>query len=321
MKASTRVPVIAAILALLALINAYIEQERQRDLLQWESRLGLVADGKADAVYRLLAGYRRDIAELADNASLRFYLWQVTRGDGGTAGAPEPGALGYLRNQLLAAAERYGYLAASAARVPANVPQPRTAGLAILDANLDPVVLTPGLLDAGTQYADVARAAMTEPRGRAAVLMLDAQDRPVLVTAVPVATVPGAGASGAGKPLGVIVGVRSAEEELFPLLSRGPAFGEDNEALLLEQRGDTVALLSPMRDGSPALRRTLPADRADLAEARAVAAPGGLVAASNYRGDEVLQVSRLVRGQAWVLVQQVDARQALSLADERRRFG
>ncbi len=329
MKPATRAPVAAAIIGLLALIglgavliSTYIEQERQRDLLQWESRLSLVADSKADAVYRLLAGYRRDLDELSDNASLRFYLWQVTQASGAAArpGEAEPGSLGYLRNLLLAAAERYGYAAASGARVPANVAQPRTAGIALLDAQLQPVVLTPGLTDAGTQYAEVARIALTQPKDRTAALMLDAQDRPVVVTAVPVGTVPGAGGSRPESPLGVLIGVRSAEEELFPLLARGFAFAEDNEALLLEKRADTVALLSPLRDGSPALRRTLPADRADLAEAQAMTAPGGFVASSNYRGETVLQVSRAVRGQAWVLVQQVDARQALSLADERRRF-
>ncbi len=329
MKSPARLSIAAPILALLALIgvgvfliNAYIEQEKQRDLLQWESRLGLVADGKADAIHRLLAANRRDLDELAGNASLRFYLWQVTQPRQGAAKPDDSqaGSLGYLRNLLLAAADRYGYAGGSGARVPANVPQPRTAGLAILDAKLVPVVATPGLLDIGVTFGDVARRALAAPGNRASQLMFDAQDRPVLVTVVPIGTVPGAGATAADAPVGVVLGLRSAEEDLYPLLTRGPSFAEDNESLLLERRGDTVALLSPTRDGAPALRRTLPADRADLAEVAAVTAPGRFAALANYRGDPVLQVSRPIRGQDWVLVQQVDAAQALSLADERRGF-
>ena len=185
------------------------------------------------------------------------------------------------------------------------------------------MVATPGLVDVGNTYAAVAQRALARPSERNATLMLDAQGEAVIVVAVPISTVPGAGAgvSGDERPVGVVIGIRSAGEELFPLLNRGPSFAEDSESLLLEKRADeTVALLSPTRDGSPALRRTLPADRADLAEAAAVAKPGGFVALSNYRGDAVLQVSRPVRGQNWVLAQQVDAAQALSLADERRRF-
>jgi PAS domain S-box-containing protein len=205
--------------------------------------------------------------------------------------------------------------------VPANVVQPRTAGLAILNTDLQPMVATPGLLDIATTYGSVARRVLADPPDRKAELMLDPQGQPVIVVAAPINTVPGAGTAGDEGAIGVVLGVRSAEEELFPLLAGGPAFAEDSETLLLGRRADgTVALLSPTRDGSPALRRTIPADRVEVAESAAVAKPGSFAALSNYRGSEVLQVSRPIRNQNWVVAQQVDAVQALSLADERRRF-
>ncbi len=136
--------VTAAILALVVLvgaggllINLYIEDERQRDLLQWESRLGLVADSKADALARSLAADQRDLRELANNASLQLYLWQLVRArqqqtpDGEQA---ESAQQAYLRNLMLAAAERGGYMPDPAARVPANLPRSLSYGLALLDA-------------------------------------------------------------------------------------------------------------------------------------------------------------------------------------------
>ncbi|MCC7258362.1 MAG: HD domain-containing protein [Gammaproteobacteria bacterium] len=326
MKPATRYSIVAAMAALLllvaagvGLINAYIEGERERDLLQWESRLGLVADARADAVARLAAGYRRDLEELAANASLRFYLWQLAQAAAAPGDSVEPGALGYLRNLLLGAADRYGYVAADSARIPANLPQRRSAGLALLDARLQRVVQTPGFPDCDA-CLEVARTALADPRAHTVHLVADADERPVVVTAVAVGTVPGASPGGSDAPLGVLLGVRGAGDELFPLLERGAAFAEAAEALLLVRRGDVVVLASPLADGSPALRRTLPADRGELAEVAATTTPGRFFTGSNYHGDEVLQVSRSVRGQDWVLAQQVDAGQALSLADERRRF-
>lgn len=303
------------------LINGYIGAEKERDLLQWETRIGLVAGTKADAVVRLLAADRHNLEELAANASLRFYLWQLAGhppAEPGVAGE-EPESLGYLRNLLLAAAARWGYEAGGDARIPANLPQPRSTGLAILDARLHLVVATPGLFDLAETYAGVLRPLLEGQASRVVQLMLDGAGEPVLVEALPVATVSGAGGD-AAQPLGVLLAIRSAAADLYPLLTRGPDFSEESESILLEKRDGEVVLLSPTRDGSQPLRRALPAERQDLAEVAAVAAPGRFVSLPNYRGEVVLQVSRPISGQDWVLVQQVNAAQALGLADERRRF-
>jgi HD-GYP domain-containing protein (c-di-GMP phosphodiesterase class II) len=332
---------LAALVALVALgaflINFYIAGEKQRDLLQWESRLGLVADAKADAVARLVAAERRDLEELARNASLQLYLWQVVRAR--EAGPwperqPDQAQQAYLRNLLLAAADRGGYLPDPGSRVPANVPRAASAGLALFDAGLGAVVTTPGLGAAAGHYSDVARRALAGPGRTVVDLVLGPDDRAMLVIAVPVAAVSGALAAGEGRGLtGALVAVRGAEQDLYPLLARGPAFVEDSETLLLARRDDSVLFLSPTREGANALRRSMPLERpaaeAELAEVAAVRAPEGFAALDNYRGTPVLQVSRRIRGvtadgeargQPWVLAQQVNAGEALSAANERRGF-
>lgn len=330
-------PVALALLALLVLIglgalliNVYIEGERQRDLLQWESRLGLVADAKADAVARLLAADRRELEELAQNASLQLYLWQAVKARQSGAAATEPAQQAYLRNLILAAAERGGYLPDAGSRVPANVPRPATSGLALFDAALNPVVVTPGLGTAAGHYSDLARRALATPARTVVDLVLGPDDRPMLVIAVPVSPVSGALQAGGGAgPGGVLLGVRGADQELYPLLGRGPAFAEDSETLLLARRDGSVLFLAPTREGANALRRSMPLERpaadAELAEVSAVLAPDRFAALDNYRGTPVLQVSRRIRGQAtdgqaWVLAQQVNAEDALAGANERRTF-
>lgn len=313
---------IAALLLLLglgaALINFYMQGERERELLQWEDRLGLVADAKADAVARALAEDARTLADLARNASLQLYLWQVLRAR--QAGEPsEPAQAAYLRNLLVAAAERSGFLPGPEARIPANLPRPQVSGLALLDAKLAPVSATPGLAGVPATYGEVARRALAAPGKPRVDLALDPDERAVVVTAMAVLPVSGALTAEAG-PIGVVLGVRSAEQELFPLLRRGPAFAEDSETLLLARRDASVLYLSPTRDGGAPLRRSMPLSRTALAEVAAVEAPGGFASLDNYRGAPVLQVSRSVRGQDWVLAQQVDAAEALSAANERRGF-
>jgi hypothetical protein len=106
-------------------------------------------------------------------------------------------------------------------------------------------------------------------------LQLDSRDRAVVVIAVSVSAVSGA-LTGGGPPNGVLIGVRSAEQELYPLLSRGPAFAEDSETLLVARHDDTIVFLSPTQDGGAPLRRSLPIERADLLKCRRCCRPASL---------------------------------------------
>jgi hypothetical protein len=76
--------------------------------------------------------------------------------------ASEPAQQAYLRNLILAAAERGGYLPDAGTRIPANLPRSPTSGLALLDAELTPVVVTPGLGSVLNAYREVARRALRE---------------------------------------------------------------------------------------------------------------------------------------------------------------
>src|SRR5690606_16388679 len=123
----------------------------------------------------------------------------------------------YLRNLVLAAADRGGYLSeglgSASAEVAASVTPTRSAGLALLDQDLVPVVVTPGLREPERLYADLAREAMGPDGSPVADLRLDAEGRPVLVMAVAVSPVLGSGAAQA--PVGVLIGVRNAGQDLY----------------------------------------------------------------------------------------------------------
>ena len=86
------------------LINLYISKERERDLQQWESRLALVADTRMDAIERWIDMRYGELQELADNASLQLYLWQILQSQDRESPDIEPAQLSYLRNLILATA-------------------------------------------------------------------------------------------------------------------------------------------------------------------------------------------------------------------------
>ena len=313
---------LAALAILLAagafLINAYVQKERQRDLDDWSIRLGLVAETRVTAIENWLNEQTRALGELANNASLQLYLWQLTQREGEDA-AIEPAQLSYLRNLLLAGATRYGFAATqSQQEIPANLPQHQGTGLALLDAKQRLVVATTGMPEIGNAFQAAIDAALVSGKPAFSKLVLDSHERVLLGIAVPVPVVLGAQDSHAYG--GVVFGVHSAGQTLYPLLTSGVPMTGSDDSLLVREEDNQVVYLSPTRGGGTPTRKSLPLDRSDLAAATAVKQPGSFGKFHNYQGHKVLATSRALRSVPWVLVQQVGAAQALQESNRHRQF-
>jgi PAS domain S-box-containing protein len=318
-------PVIGGFVALLALLLAgvwlitiYISKERQRDLDDWAIRLGLVAETRVNAIETKLGEQMDALSELANNASLQLYLWQMTKREEAAPSA-EPAQLSYLRNLVLASAKRHGFMPEThQPQIPANLPQRHDAGLALIDARQRHIVSTAGMPDIGAAFQFAIQTALDEGKPIFSDLVMDAYDRVLLGIAVPVPAVLGAQDNRAYG--GVVFGVISAERSLYPLLQAGVPLTSSDETLLVTERDRQVVYLSPTRDGGKPTRKTLPIDRSRLAAAAALAQPGAFGPYRNYRGHEVLATSRALQTTPWLLVQQVDAAPAMLESNRHRRF-
>lgn len=325
MQPSINKPVWAGVFALLLilaagalLINAYVKKERQRDLEDWSIRLGLVAETRVEAIETWLAAQDASLTELANNASLQLYVWQLSQRQDEDQAA-EPAQLAYLRNLILASATRYGFEPEQRQpAITANVPRHYATGLALFDAAQRVVVSTSGMPDIGTAFqATIAQAAKTG-KTTFSRLVLDSHERVLLGIAVPVPVV--LGAQGEQAFGGVILGVHNAARTLFPLLRTGVPMTGADESLLVQQEDNQVVYLSPTLGGGTPTRKSLPLDRSSLAAAVAVRQPGEFGEFRNYLGHPVLATSRQLRSVPWVLVQEVDAFEALQESNRHRRF-
>jgi len=321
----TSKPVIGGLIALLAmvlagalLISVYVQKERQRDLDDWAIRLGLIAENRVNSLEQRLNARVQSLSDLANNASLQLYLWQLGKREDASPGA-EPAQLSYLRNLVVTSARRYGFAPGTEQpEVPANLPKRHDAGLALFDVHQRLVVSTAGMPEIGAPFRATIQEALRSGKRAFSELVTDADDHVLLGIAVPVPLVLGAqDESGYG---GVVLGVLGAERSLYPLLRAGVPITPSDESLLVTEREQQAVYLSPTRDGGVPTRKTLPMDRDRLAAAAALRQPGAFGEYLNYRGQEVLATSRRLRSTPWLLLQEVNASQALMESDSHRRF-
>ncbi|MBI4969862.1 MAG: PAS domain-containing protein [Rhodospirillales bacterium] len=312
--------VIGLIIGLVALAGVagtvlFVKQERQRDLIAWQARLGLVADGRAAAIADWVEASHKVLRGLADNASLQIYMTEVIRALAGAAGRPtdEIGQLGYLRNLLTALAERNSFTSTQAA-VAANIERPGGAGLALADLSGRILVSSPGFpaLTAPLRAA-LLQAADGKP-GLADLHQLG-DGIPTIGFARPVYAIQESKDS--ARPIGVILGVKLVGADLFDRLKQPGEVSSSAETYLVRRADQQIEYLSPLADGSRPLQKSLALATPDLADAVALQKPGEFALARDYTGADVLVVSRAIGATPWVLVRKIDRKEALADTESR----
>lgn len=300
-------------------IRALIDHERQRDLNNWQITLGIMADSKANLIQEWVDEQFQALQELAQNGSLQLYAQQL----GQRAAEPaetEPAQLSYLRNLIRAAAEREGFTDKErvAPSIPANLSFQANNALLLLDRNLAVITATPGATEPDEAMRLAADLAMRNGKSALYGLYLNENNQPVAGFIVPVFAMQMQGAR--REPVGVLIGLKNADEKLFPLVSSGGMGTKTDESLLVRRDGDAVLYLSPLADGTPALKRRLAVNAPNLVAAYALEHPGSFMEKSDYRGKKVLATSRALAGLPWVLIQKIDVAEALKESNIHRRF-
>lgn len=322
-RARRVVLLVAALLALImvfgvVLVLRFVAAERERDLVGWQVRLGIVADSRAAAIDEWLEQGFATARELAQNPTVQLYLTELHIAGGNAAQVTDGDAqVGYIRNLAIATAEREGFIGRAIAPVPANLPRPATAGIGILAPDRRLVAGSPGL--PALEGPIAAALAARKPGENALIdLFLSAEGEPAIGFIWPVRPVQAD--SGSAEEIGLVIAVRTAGQEIARRLRQPGETDRTAETLLVRRQGNTIEYLSPLADGTRPLQRTLALDTPNLAAAFALAQPGGFAEAVDYAGKPVLAVSRPLKAVPWTVLRKIDQAEALAETERRRHI-
>ncbi len=292
----------------------FVDGQRNRDVQNWEVRLGIVADSRLSSVEQWLSEQKDAILSLAENESLQVYLTQLvldTQENG--AKITEVPEAGYLINLLNNHAVISGFWEPQEPEIRANVARPGRAGIALTDrtgrllvssGNMPP--MNPSIR-AGMAQADNGVSAVID-------MYSGLDGEPVMGFVHPIYAVQQNG--DVDQIIGFIVGLRTVRKSLFPNLHQPGDSQTSSETYLVRKNGKLIEYISPLIDGTQALKRKLSADGA-LAAAFVAEEPGLFGRRTNYLGDEVLVTGRAVSGAPWYLVRSISASEALAATNQR----
>jgi HD-GYP domain-containing protein (c-di-GMP phosphodiesterase class II) len=301
-----------------SLVLRFVDQERQRDLRNWQIRLGIVADSRKAAIDGWLAQQWAALDGIAQNNSVQLFMTELKAASGNVNAVTDgQGQAGYLETLLSFTADQRHFTAPLfGPDVPADVGRIGVAGIAIFDNDGHMIVATRGT-PSGEAWISAFLAGSAKGQTALRDIFADAAGHPAMAFLDPVFAVQSDATP--DRQVGWVLGVKEIGAELYPLLHQPGAAEGSAEALLVRRNGATVDYLSPLRDHAP-LSFRLAADTPDLAEADALGAIGGFSVKRDYRDVQVLYVSRAIVGAPWVLLYKIDRSEALGAADGRARL-
>ena len=286
------------------LIMQYVESERERDMFNWQDRLSILAESQKRSIENWLAGQIKNLNEMAGNPLTQIYLSMDTQADELTEA--ERGQAAHLRNLLAATAKRSG-LFSSVEQIRSNPPESSNDGIAILDAQSRLLISTRNFPVINQHIIDAVQQAARN--GRASTYGIYSNlDEPRLIIAVPVKRVQAV--SDSTNFPGFVVAVINPELSLYRLFSRQWLATSTDEAFLVGGDDNSTVYLSPLGGGYQMFHRVA-VTTSELAANFARLQTGGFDLKKDYRGVEVLVTGRSIEGTGWILVQKIDASEAL----------
>ncbi|MBM3505884.1 MAG: CHASE2 domain-containing protein, partial [Alphaproteobacteria bacterium] len=292
----------------------FIASERDREMRAWQIRLGIVADSRAAAINDWIDQQFGTLRELAENASLQLYMTEL--GLLGDAADPEDsGEAGYLRNLLVATAERAKFSQLQTApQLSANVERVGLAGIALVDSKGKVLVATPTMPPITGQLRESANRIAKGERGLVD-MYLGVSDQPTIGFVQPVFTVQGG--RGASDAAGYLLGVKLIDNDLFARLRQPGESEQTAETYLVRIKGPNVEYLSPLKDGTAPLRRVLTLDTPGLDSAYVLQNAGAFGVKVDYASETVLVAGRTLAIAPWTVVRKVATSEALASSESR----
>jgi len=322
----------------------FVESERDRDIQAWQVRLGIVADSRSAAVNDWVEQNFGYVRELAQNASLQVYMSELASGGAEEEEEPpglddetdteaavegevqeeeefedeeedEEASVSFLRNLLIATAERTGFKAPPpVGEVAANVERAGVAGLGLVDKDGASIVSTP---DRPPLTSKIRTAVAQALDGEPAIIdmFIGAAGDPTMGFVLPVFGIQDDGEGAKG--IGAVVGLRIVGQDLYRRLKQPGDTAKTTETYMVRAKGATVEYLTPLADDTPALKRSMSADTPNLVAGKATERPGSFGIYVDYVGTEVLAASRPIANLPWVLIRKISRDEALAATDNR----
>jgi PAS domain S-box-containing protein len=288
------------------LIIKYVDTERERDLFKWQDRLSILAESHKRSIEEWLVDQVSNLDELAENPLTQIYLsMDPVAAEEQTES--ERGQIAHLRNLLIATAKRSGVFTRQQP-ISSNQVDSSKDGIALLDSSAGLRLSTRNFPSSGNHLAAAVEIARRNRQAGVYGIFSNEDREPRLIIAVPVMRIQAV--AGSEDIAGFVVAVINPQLSLYKIFAQDWLTTVTDESLLVSGDDNSTVYISPLQDGYQLFHR-IASSSDQLASNFARLKTGGFDSKTDYRGTDVLVTGRAIDRTNWVIVQKIDASEAL----------
>ena len=297
------------------LVMQYVENERQRDLNNWQDRLTVLAESQKRSVESWLNGQIDNLKEVADNPLLQIYLTLGGQTEEEMSEV-QRGQAGHLKNLIVSAANRAGVFASPGSKSAAEEGSLHE-GMAVVDSDGKILLSTSSFPNVDDELVVAVSKAMREGKVTIHGVYNIGNNEPRLIIVVPVKTIQAISKN--GRHPGAVVEIINPELTLYQILAQHWLTTQTDETLLVNGNESGTVYISPLSTDRAVFHRAVLSDSA-LAANFGRLNVGGFALKKDYKGAEVLVTAKNIENTDWVLVQKINASEALRESREHQGF-
>lgn len=310
--AATVLLVLFVVIGLL-LISKYLQSERARDIMVWQSQLSLVAEIKVDAIESFLNEKKYQMQSLANNATLKLFLTQFENkylSNELILKAQQS----HVRNLLLASSDRFGLGVSEAEKSKLNLDIKNEYGLAVLDSRQQLIMSTRRFKISVDEYKNEIDLAYKTMKPKLIEIQGTQSKQEVFGYVVPVFKIQ----SEMKSPIGAVIALFNPKISLYSMLENRQSVTKSDETLLIKKTDTGAQYISHLKGGFKIFHEQV--DHKLLAASYVLNAPGGFSEMKDYMGESVLVTGRKIKGSSWYLMHKVSSAEALVESNKHQRY-
>lgn len=297
------------------LVMQYVENEKERDLNNWQDRLTVLAESQKRSVEAWLNGQVDNLKEVADNPLLQIYLTLGGQAEDEMSEV-QRGQAGHLKNLIVSAASRAGVFVSPGSKR-ATGEAVLHEGMAVVNSDGKILLSTANFPDVDDQLVVAVSKAIREGKVTIHGIYNIGNNEARLIIVVPVKTIQAT--SNNSQHPGAVVEIINPEFTLYPILAQHWLTTQTDETLLVNGNESGTVYISPLSTDREVFHQAALSD-SGLAANFGRMNVGRFALKKDYRGTEVLVTARNIENTDWVLVQKINASEALRESREHQEF-